>query len=71
MSRREVNRGGHFLLFLAKSFCFLDGKQQLLFQLFKALIGRQIQTVKTGEQTKEERFSIKGDREGSAGSVSR
>lgn len=50
MSRREVNRSGHLLLFLAKSFRLLDGKQQLLFQLFKALIRRQIQPVKAEEQ---------------------
>lgn len=34
-------------LFLAKSFCFLDGEEQLLFQLFEAFVGRQVQTVKT------------------------
>lgn len=48
-----MNRSGRFLLFLAESFRFLDGKQQLLFQLFKALIRRQIQTVKTEEETKD------------------
>lgn len=34
-------------LFLAKSFSFLDGEEQLLFQLFKALVRRQVQTIET------------------------
>lgn len=38
-------------LFLAKSFGFLDGEEQLLLQLFVAFIGRQVQAVKTGTQT--------------------
>lgn len=49
-----MNRSGHLLLFLAESFRFLDGKQQLLFQLFKALIRRQIQPVKTEEQREQQ-----------------
>lgn len=46
-----MSRSGHLLLFLAKSLRLLDGKQQLLLQLLKALIRRQIQPVETGEQT--------------------
>lgn len=38
-------------LFLTKSFCFLDGKEELLFQLLEAFVRGQIQAVKT-EKTK-------------------
>lgn len=48
-----MNRSGRFLLLLTESFRFLDGKQQLLLQLFKALVRWQIQTVKTAEETKD------------------
>lgn len=53
MSRKEVNTSGRFLLFLAESFRLLDGKQQLLLQLLKALVRRQIQTVETAGGTTE------------------
>lgn len=46
-------QGFPLLLFLAKSFCFLDGEEQLLFQLFEAFVGRQVQTVKTAKQQQE------------------
>lgn len=38
------------LLLLAESFGFLDGEEQLLFQLLVALIGRQVQTVEAERQ---------------------
>lgn len=48
--RREEDS---FFLFLAESLSFLDGEEQLLFQLLVAFIGRQVQTVKT-EETREQ-----------------
>lgn len=50
--QRRINRGGVTLLFLTKTFGFLDGKQQLLLQLLVAFVGRQIQTVKTEKTQK-------------------
>lgn len=44
-------------LFLSKSFSFLDGKEQLLFQLFIAFVRRQVQTVKTEETNREKQRS--------------
>lgn len=46
-------------LFLAKSFRFLDGKEQLLFQLFEALVRRQVQTVETEKTDRNPKISIK------------
>lgn len=56
---REGNGRGHFSLFLAKSFSFLDGKEQLLFQLLEALIGRQVQAVETDTKGEDERSAQK------------
>lgn len=58
MGGRERNRRGLLPLFLAKSFRFLDGKEQLLFQLFEALVRRQIQTVKTEKTQRDDQRSV-------------
>lgn len=47
-------------LFLAKSFRFLNGKEQLLFQLIETLVRRQIQTVETKKKEKKgQKISVK------------
>lgn len=48
------------LLLLTKSLCLFNGKEQLLFQLFVAFIGWQIQTIKTEQgEKKQQKNSVK------------
>lgn len=55
--RKRTNIANKFLSFggassqkllLSKSFCFFNGEQQLFLQLLIALVGWQVQAVKTG-----------------------
>lgn len=52
------NGRGQRRLLLSKALCLLDGIQQLLFQLFVALVWWEIQTVETVERG--EQYSLHG-----------
>lgn len=59
----KKNQGGRkkqrlLPLFLAKSFCFFYGKQQLLLQLFKAFVGRQVEAIKTERRSGDDKSKI-------------
>lgn len=51
--------GGALCLFLSESFCFLDGKEEFLFELLEAFVRGQVQTVEAVDTRCHPRISLR------------
>lgn len=55
----EETVGGALCLFLSESFCFLDGKEEFLFELLEAFVRGQVQTVEAVDTRIHPRISLR------------